>query len=254
VSSGGRRTEFAPSALVDASGNGDAAVLAGAEFELAPAEQLQLAGFTARIAGLDSGDDSLPLKVPFVVAKGVEAGSIPDALRYTVLSAGERPGEGLLKINIPDGFDGAGIEDDVAALVAWLAGVLPAFRNARIIATSERKFSREGRRILGVYQLTADDVLSARKFGGSPVRGAWPVEIWGRERGVSYRYPPDGDYYEIPAGCIRAKGFKNLFTAGRCISVTHEALGSTRVIATCIALGEMAGLAAADYVSSSDSL
>jgi len=37
----------------------------------------------------------------------------------------------------------------------------------------------------------------------------------------------------------------NLLVAGRCISVTHEALGSTRVMFQCMALGEAAGAAAA---------
>ena len=41
------------------------------------------------------------------------------------------------------------------------------------------------------------------------------------------------------------KGFENLLCAGRCISVSHEALGSTRVMGTCISLGEQAGMAAA---------
>jgi hypothetical protein len=45
------------------------------------------------------------------------------------------------------------------------------------------------------------------------------------------------------------KGFKNLLCAGRCISVTHAALGSTRVMGTCMSLGEHAGRAAAYRVS-----
>jgi hypothetical protein len=43
-------------------------------------------------------------------------------------------------------------------------------------------------------------------------------------------------------------GITNLLTAGRCISVTHDALGSTRVMGTCMALGEQAGKAAAYWV------
>jgi hypothetical protein len=238
---------FAPAALVDASGSGEAACLAGAAFELTPAEQLQLAGFTVKIAGLQGADASLSLKVPFAVAKGIEAGRLPVALRYTVFTAAERPTEGLLKVNIPEGSDVAGA---VAPLVGYLAAELAEFSQAVVTATSARSFSREGRRILGSSLLTADDVLSARKCADGVVKGAWPIELWSRDRGVSYRYPPDGDYYEIPAGCLKARGFSNLFMAGRCISVSHEALGSTRVIGTCLALGEQAGLAAANCITS----
>lgn len=235
-----------PGAVIDASGNGDAAALAGADFDLAPAEQLQLAGFTAKVCGLVDVDSSLSLKVPFAVAKGVEAGAVPARCRYTVFSAAEQAGEGYLKVNLPleSSPDEAGFAAVAAGLVAWLGSQLPQFRQAAVAATSGRAFPREGRRIIGDYLLTAEDVLAARKFPDGIVRGAWPLELWSRDRGVSYRYPPDGDYYEIPAGCIRARGFSNLFMAGRCISVSHEALGSTRVIATCLALGEQAALAA----------
>lgn len=251
VTGAGRTVTFAPRTVVDASGNGEVAFMAGAECEIAPPEQRQLAGFTAKIGGLQEVTASLSLKVPFAVTKGIEAGRIPALLRYTVFSPGERPDEGFLKVNIQEEAltDGTGLGDAVAALVTMLSGELAEFRQAFIVDTSGRSFSREGRRILGDYLLTADDLLGARKFPDAVVKGAWPIELWSRGRGVSYRYPPDGDYYEIPAGCIKARGFSNLFMAGRCISVTPEALGSTRVIATCMALGEQAGLAAARCLS-----
>jgi hypothetical protein len=96
--------------------------------------------------------------------------------------------------------------------------------------------------------LTEEDVLTARKFPDAIVRNAWPVELWDRSKGTLYRYVPRGDYYEIPFRCITVKGISNLLTAGRCISVSHAALGSTRVMGTCMALGDQAGRAAAYYV------
>jgi hypothetical protein len=102
--------------------------------------------------------------------------------------------------------------------------------------------------VLGDYVLTKEDVLSARKFPDGGVKNAWPVELWDRAKGTVYRYVPRGEYYEIPFRCQTVKGVPNLLTAGRCISVTHEALGSTRVMGTCMALGEQAGKAAAYYV------
>ncbi|TAL28020.1 MAG: FAD-dependent oxidoreductase, partial [Nitrospirae bacterium] len=103
----------------------------------------------------------------------------------------------------------------------------------------------EGRRVCGEYTLTEKDVLSARKFSDGVVKNSWPIELWDRSRGTVYKYVPRGDYYEIPFRCLMVKGIRNLLTAGRCISVTHEALGSTRVMGTCMALGEQAGKAAA---------
>ena len=81
------------------------------------------------------------------------------------------------------------------------------------------------------------------------MKNAWPIELWDRSRGTIYRYPPRGDYYEIPFRCLSVPGVANLLTAGRCISVTHAALGSTRVMGSCLALGEMSGRAAAYYAA-----
>ena len=55
---------------------------------------------------------------------------------------------------------------------------------------------------------------------------------------------PPGEYYDIPYGCMVAKDIDNLLVSGRCISASHEAMGSLRVIGTCFAIGEAAGAAA----------
>ena len=57
--------------------------------------------------------------------------------------------------------------------------------------------------------------------------------------------PEKGFHYQIPYRVLVPQKIENLLVAGRCISVTHEALGSTRVMLTCMALGEAAGTAAA---------
>ena len=116
------------------------------------------------------------------------------------------------------------------------------------MGNSFRVLDREGRRIRGEYTLTKEDVLSAAKFPDGVVRNAWPIELWDRSKGTVYKYVPAGDYYEIPFRCLMVRDVPNLLTAGRCISVTREALGSTRVMGTCMALGEAAGKAAAYWV------
>ena len=52
------------------------------------------------------------------------------------------------------------------------------------------------------------------------------------------------DNYDIPYGCLLPKGVENLLVAGRCSGYTHEAMASTRVMSTCMAVGEAAGRAA----------
>jgi hypothetical protein len=241
---------IAATMVVDCTGNGDVAAMAGAEFELSPVNERQLAGFSIRVSGLKS-DDALSIKVPYYCARSVERSILPPSIKFTTFSYGDSPDVGFIKMSL----DGEDIPDrdgrarkNAQTLLAYLGQVLPAFRDARITDTSLKVLDREGRRIIGDYMLTEEDVLTARKFPDAIVRNAWPVELWDRSKGTLYRYVPRGDYYEIPFRCITVKGISNLLTAGRCISVSHAVLGSTRVMGTCMALGDQAGQAAAYYV------
>ncbi|HXC93068.1 MAG TPA: FAD-dependent oxidoreductase, partial [Geobacteraceae bacterium] len=235
VKVGGVSSPLSPKILVDATGIGELAYLAGADCELSPEEEIQLAGFTVTLEGIKDRSSSLSLKVPFVIAKGVEAGDLPELFRLTVFIEGERDGEGFLKINLPD--SAANREKDMASesavLLKYLAAELEELRDASCKCCSRRVYPREGRRIGGHYTLTGDDILSGARFPDAVVKAAWPMEIWRPGKGASYRYPPDGDYYEIPLRCLKARGLDNLLIAGRCISVTHEAYGSTRVVGAC---------------------
>jgi hypothetical protein len=92
--------------------------------------------------------------------------------------------------------------------------------------------------------LTASDIRAGRKFSGAVIN-SWPIELWTPARGPVYRYVGGDGCYGIPEVCQKSRDIGNLFMAGRCISVTGEALGSTRVMGTCLALGEAAGRMAA---------
>lgn len=234
--------------VVDCSGNGAVAFMAGAEYELSSPDKRQLAGFTIRLKGMKGRDETLAIKVPYHLARAVNDGKLSPALRFTTFSPGDSPDEGYCKMSVDAEEGGACTEKarrDADALHTYLAAVIPAFKGSYIAGTSPRVLDREGRRIHGEYTLTEDDVLSARKFPDGVVKNAWPIELWDRSKGTVYKYVPRGDYYEIPFRCLQVKGIRNLLAAGRCISVTHEALGSTRVMGTCISLGEQAGKAAA---------
>jgi hypothetical protein len=105
---------------------------------------------------------------------------------------------------------------------------------------------RETRRIVGEYQLTADDVLSARKFDDAIARGAYPVDIHNPAgSGTVLKRLPPGEAYDIPLRSLMPKNAEGLIVAGRCISGTHEAHSSYRVMPIVMATGHAAGVAAA---------
>ncbi|HSQ78154.1 MAG TPA: FAD-dependent oxidoreductase [Nitrospirota bacterium] len=242
------RQDITPKVVIDCSGSGEAAALAGASFELAPKDERQLAGFVVHVKGLKHVDESLSLKVPYHLAQAVKQGIFPHEVKFTIFSPGDAVDEGFCKMSLFSTDEATGTEQartGADAVIRHLASVLPAFEGAYIADTSLRVLEREGRRITGAYTLTKEDVLSARKFPDGVVKNAWPIELWDRAKGTIYKYVPRGEYYEIPFRCLLVSGITNLLTAGRCISVTHEALGSTRVMGACMALGEQAGKAAA---------
>lgn len=108
---------------------------------------------------------------------------------------------------------------------------------------------RESRRMAGEYMITQRDISENRVFEDTVAYGGWPLDV----------HSPDGFYHKgevntvtktpspycVPYRCMYSKNIANLFFAGRNISVTHMALSSTRVQATCAVIGQAVGTAAA---------
>jgi len=123
---------------------------------------------------------------------------------------------------------------------------LPGFENAYVMWTSPQVGIREGRRIVGEYVLTAEDVLGGRTFPDGIAKGAYPADIHDPKGGPhSFRFIKDGGSYDVPYRCLVPKGIENLLVAGRAVSCDHVALGSVRLQATVVAIGHAAGAAAA---------
>lgn len=108
---------------------------------------------------------------------------------------------------------------------------------------------REYRRFLGEYVLTQHDVLGQTPFEDRVAFGGWSIDLhppqgmYAKEDGAKQQYA-DGIYH-IPYRSLYSVNVPNLLMAGRNISASHVAFGSTRVMATCATIGQAAGTAAA---------
>ena len=117
---------------------------------------------------------------------------------------------------------------------------------------------RESRRILGDVVLTQDDIVSKKEFSDGCVPSTWSIDLHYPKQEYARKFP-DNPFisiavhdkridrtvgYPVPYRCFYSKDVENLFMAGRCISVTHEALGTVRVMKTCGMMGEVVGKAA----------
>ncbi|MCQ2754794.1 MAG: FAD-dependent oxidoreductase, partial [bacterium] len=105
---------------------------------------------------------------------------------------------------------------------------------------------RESRRMLGDYILTGNDIRNCKHFDDAVAYGGWPMDDHnpdGFDGEKSNFYIDVPKPYEIPYRCLYSKNIKNLFFAGRNISLTHMANSSARVMGTCAVLGEAVGTA-----------
>jgi len=124
---------------------------------------------------------------------------------------------------------------------------VPDFRSSYLLAAAPQLHVRESRKIVGEYVLEESDVVNGARFPDAIAVGAWPVDIHPTDGFVGVHphkeNPPEP--YEIPYRCLVPLAVDGLLVAGRPISTTHRAHGSTRVQGTSMATGHAAGVAAA---------
>jgi glycine/D-amino acid oxidase-like deaminating enzyme len=131
-------------------------------------------------------------------------------------------------------------------IAAFLRKYVPGFERSYVAQSGVTIGVRETRRITGDYALTAQDILGAHKFDDAIARGTYPIDIHNPQgKGTLLMRLPPGDWYDIPLRCLLPQRVDRLAVAGRCISGTHEAHSSYRVMPIAMATGQAAGVSAA---------
>lgn len=170
--------------------------------------------------------------------------------------AGPGDDEVLVNTTRVQGLDGTDVEQlsiaeaegrRQALMVAeFMTRSLPGFEKASVSQIGAQIGVRESRRIHGVYVLETENVVSGRRFKDVIARSGYPVDIHDPTgQGVKSEWVRGDGAYDIPYRSLLAREVDNLLAAGRCISTTHEALGTTRLTPSCMATGQAAGTAAA---------
>ena len=107
---------------------------------------------------------------------------------------------------------------------------------------------RESRRYVGDHILTQNEVRAGGRFDDLAAYGGWSMDDHDpagfRSAGVPTIFHPAPSPYGIPYRSMYSVNISNLMFAGRNISVTHTAMSSTRVMATCGTIGQAVGTAA----------
>jgi hypothetical protein len=248
-----KETEFEGSFFVDATGHGTLGALADAEWVMEEKGRMGMSNMWA----WDEANEkktfpatpwALPLEMkdfPYPVdhhgqwfwESGFDKDPLADA-------------EGIRDWNLRAVFgafnamkNGDGATDHPNAYLTWVAFV---------------GGPRESRQLLGDVVLTQDDIVNKREFPDGCVPSTWSIDLHYPKKQYAEKFPDnpfisiaehdnriDRSYgYPIPYRCFYSRSIENLFIAGRCVSVTHEALGTVRVMKTCGMMGEVVGKAA----------
>jgi ribulose 1,5-bisphosphate synthetase/thiazole synthase len=285
-------------AIVDATGDGDIAARAGAQFVVGRDHDGALQPVTRifRVAGVDVAtmfsylrEHPEEMDVPdrwdgaAYVAQDLEAPSVVmDAFPSFIAkarAAGEfsvprdrigvetGPTPGVVTINAtrvqgvdgtdPDALSHAEVEtqQQMFEVFQFLRRRVPGFERAWLLDSTHQVGIRETRHILGDYVIALEDVLSGRDFPDTVARGAYPVDLHDVRAGADVLGSAVGgggvtlrriDHaYGIPMRSLIPSGIEGLVVAGRAISASHEAAGSVRGQAVCMATGHAAGVIAA---------
>jgi hypothetical protein len=273
--------DFGANVFVDATGDGDLSVLAGCPWEFGrPGDKLVqpvtlmfiidgvdpgqtlLCGHEEHYTDLGDGREYLDL-----CHKACRSGELPENVNIVRLYKTQRPTERMVNATQENFIDPlnpmsvykaeVSLRSQIGKIVDFLKNNIPGFADITIKGSASTLGVRESRRIMGKYILTEQDLLAGREFPDSVVhRANFPLDIHnpaGPGQSVDEeKCPPAPKPYDIPFSAMCPLGCSNLITAGRCISGTHVAHSSYRVMRICMAMGQAAGAAAA--IMSNESL
>ena len=251
--------------FIDATGDGDLAFLAGVPMQ--QAGDLQPSSFCFVLSGVDT-DSALLQRYMYHSGKKGSSECKPIRERLLELKAAGEPlpdfggpwfnsvmHKGSVAVNITrastdstDNRDFTAAEcrlrEDIFTFTEALRKIAPEFKDCYVASTAPQAGIRESRRILGVHTVTAEEYVSGERYPDSISRGAHQIDMHsGKGTGQVLIKLKQAAW--VPYRALIANGFPNLLVAGRCISADRKALASLRVQASCMGLGQAAGVAAA---------
>ena len=249
--------EIGADVFIDCTGDGDLSVFAGADYECGEPTGKGLSLQPGTIRAYLGGS------VSDYSVENINA-SLKDSIDSGVLSPPDTKGAGIRQlldsrynnINHISGFNGADSHEKTLAdiegrqcvkrlyMALKKAGISPDLESI-----SPETAMRETRRIVCDMKITVDDYVSARKYPDGICNSFYPIDLHrdGMD-GIYQIFLTDGQVPSIPLSAMTVCGLSNLFVAGRCAWGDRLANSAYRVKASCMAMGQACGAAAAQAV------
>ena len=131
----------------------------------------------------------------------------------------------------------------IPRLIKLLKDKIPGFESCHLSSIASNLGVRETRRFDGIKRVTDDDAVTASVPNDTICLSGYKIDIHsGKDDGLFFKAVEQP--FGIPYGALVSRDLDNLMFAGRCISCDAVAFGSLRVIPTCLAMGQAAGVGA----------
>ena len=244
--------------FIDCTGDGDLAMMAGCPFQLGREEDglCQPMTLCFRIGNIDipTLDKNRPL-MQKLFKQFQEEGKIKNPRENVLMFYTHVDGmmhfntTRVIKLDPTNPFDVTKAEmiarEQMFELYYFLRDNVPGCEKSQLLYSASEIGVRESRMIIGEYVLNQDDLINCVKFEDRIAAGNYDIDIHNPAgSGTSHYYFKDGTWYTIPYRTLLPKNADNLLVAGRCISSTHEAQASIRIMPIVATLGHAAGVAA----------
>lgn len=262
VIAGSEKIEIEADFFIDATGDGNLFYLAGCDFALGRKSDGLCQPMTTcfRMCGVDT--DKLKEERPQIqelYKKYKEDGKIKNPRENILmfyLNSGTQDDivhfntTRIVKLDPTNPFDVSKAEIEarrqIVEMITFLKENTESFKESVLISVASDIGVRESRKLKGEHILTQEELKACTRFEDSIALGNYDIDIHNPSgSGTSHYYFKDGEYYTIPYRSLLPKEIDNMLVAGRCISATHEAQASIRIMPICACLGEAAGTAAA---------
>ena len=250
---------------IDATGDGDLAYHAQVPFQLGRESdgRMQPVSLEFSVGGVDETKAVYPTfgthpDLEALMEKEVAEGRIPAPAGHVILIEGYHPGTAWVNMTNCIRTDGTNAWEmteaeiltrrQIEGILSFLQRHVPGYENCFLLQTAVYAGVRETRHFEGRYRLTEHDIASNTIFEDWVVADA--VAGFGNHSLVgsgpdANNLPYNGKPYTIPYRCLLPKDVQNLLLCGRCISGTHMAHASYRLMPICMAMGQAAVAAAA---------
>ena len=265
------KTDIYAKITIDATGDGDIAARAGAEFVLGRESdnKMQPATLMFKVGGVDYsravflGSFESTYETVNGELQALAKQHIPYPAGHILTYKTTLPGIVTCNMTNAVEIDGTCAEDLTKAtlvcrrqmndIVKYLREFVPGYENCFIISSASLIGIRETRHFKGKYTLTEQDILEAKVFDDYVVKDAYfnfdvhNITGSGLDKTGIQKYFSQENGYTIPYRCLLPEIKENLLLCGRNISGTHMAHSNFRVMPICVGIGEAAGAAA--YIS-----